>query len=126
VQTTHHVKFHKHTFPAKILDTCAPIVSDSNLFTISIDEALANETSGEDEISEQTGSTKESEAITETTSNESTEDMDFFDSNSLIPNNAETNLNTIDQEIATQPLRNGPIHEIIGDVCEQDIVTGCL
>jgi hypothetical protein len=126
VQTTHHVKFHKHTFPAKILDHPAPTVSDSNLFTISIDDTSDNESPGENGISNQPETTNETTGVGEVSSNQSTKDLDFFDSNSLIPSTAEADLNTINQAIATQPMRNGPIHEIIGDVCEQNVIPGRL
>jgi hypothetical protein len=54
--------------------------------------------------------------------NSSVEDLDFFDSTSLLPLNQELDLNTLDQTVVVEPLNTCPINEIIGDVCERNIV----
>ncbi|PLW35113.1 hypothetical protein PCASD_12999 [Puccinia coronata f. sp. avenae] len=107
-------------------DHPAPTVSDSNLFTIFIDNTSDNESPGENGISNQPETTNKTTGVGEVSSDQSTKDLDFFDSNSLIPSTAEADLSTIDQAIATQPMRDGPIHEIIGDVCEQNVIPGRL
>ncbi|PLW15453.1 hypothetical protein PCANC_22964 [Puccinia coronata f. sp. avenae] len=130
VQTTHHVKFHKHTFPAKILHNPAISDSDTQLFTIFIDAEQPKDAAPDPAKTLDTPPGDPNLTIySSITSKQSTKtkDLDFFHSNSLIPSNdQEGDPNTIDQQIVEVTPNNGPIHEIIGDVCDRNIVEGRL
>jgi hypothetical protein len=123
VQTTHHAKFHKHTFPAKILSTPVSTKADPILFTISLDEQSDAEVSGNTQTSEAIPNPQPPSEANPDSPN-TTSDLDFFDSTSLIP--ITDDLNTIYQNVVTQPIRDSPIHEIIGDVCKRNVLPGRL
>ena len=44
-------------------------------------------------------------------SKKSTDDLDFFDSNTLIPPNQEGDLNTIEQHVVEEAQISSPLHE---------------
>jgi hypothetical protein len=107
--------------------------STNQLFSISIDDLPPDNANQEaNPVLVSKSSDKNQGVNTPKPSKESSDDLDFFDSNTLIPSNSLIcpnqggDLNTIDQQMVEEAHNSGPVHKIIDDICEQNIVEGRL